>query len=447
MIDRPVRLDQRTTASGASTAGRDILSQPRTTRIEQFLLLISMVLMPLQDYVPAVAGMSIMFFIYSALAAYVIVMCPRTLGKIWYHPVFIAAYAFIVVSALLEYSSPLPKYEDIIRFAQMVGGAMCVAVLCRDRLALNASLYGYIATAVWVSVVLFSTGYEALQGMEAEDFNQASKLRGQAFGDKPVGANINGLAFICAQGAIVAFALSLSDRFKHLRIPLSGVASFCLIGSFLPMSRGAAAVSLVSFAVVLYAYGFRQAKALIIASILGMGIYIVVPDAVWSRMVYSTEAQDGKMESRARLYTTALNRLPEYIVTGVGAGNFWNKWGYENGFATPKGDNYELKGVHNSLLQITINWGVLGLLMFLCIIWCIYRTVPLRCGRDECSLALLGILVSVGLFLLQTHGFYAKQFSFSVGLLVGARQWIWPNGVVSAVEGSRYSSAPIRASS
>lgn len=437
MIERPIRLDQGTTASGASTAERGILPQPPTTRTERVLLLMSIILLPLQDYFPAVAGMSLMFLVYGVLATYVIVMRNRTLGKIWYHPVFIAAYAFIVICILLEYSSPLSKYEDIIRFAQMIGGAVCVAVLCRDRLALTASLYGYIATAVWVSVVLFSTGYETLQGMEAEDFNQASKLRGQAFENRPVGANINGLAFVSTQGAIVAFALSLSDRFKHLRIPLIGIASFCLIGSFLPMSRGAAAVSLVSFAVVLYAHGVRHAKTLILASILGMGIYIVVPDAVWSRMVYSTEMQDGKMESRAKLYTTAIDRLPEYIMAGVGSGNFWNKWGFEKGFARLKKDHYEIKGAHNAFLQITINWGILGLLMFLWLLWRVYRTVPLRCGRDECSLALLGIIVSVGLYLLQTHGYYAKQFTFSIGLLVGAQQWIWPTGIVSAVKENR----------
>jgi hypothetical protein len=433
MINRPIRMDQNPLTAGTSSSVRSILPQPRTTLLERFLLSTAIILLPLQDYFPALAGMSVMFLVYGALAAYVIVNRQRTFGEIWYHPVFIAAYAFIVISALLEYSSPLPGYGDIIRFAQMIGGAVCVAVLCRDRLALTAGLYGYMATALWVSIVLFSTGYEALQGMNAEDFQQASKLRSQTFGNKPMGANINGLAFVCAQGAIVAFTLALSDRFKPLRTPLVGITGFCLTASFLPMSRGAAVISLVSFSVILYARGIRQGKTLIFASILGLGIYAVVPDGVWSRMVYSTETRDGKMEARASLYDAALNRLPEYIVAGVGAGNFSQKWGFEKGFAKHRGEDMVVQPTHNSLLQITINWGIIGLVMFLWIIWWVYRSVPLHCGRDELSLALLGITVSVGLFLLVTHGFFAKQLSFAVGMLVGARQMIWSTGIVSAV--------------
>ncbi len=392
-----------------------------------------MIILPLENYYPPVAGMTVSFLMFGVLAAYVIVNRPRTLGGIWYHPVFIAAYAFIGVSALLEFSSPLSRYVDIIRFGQMIGGAVCVAVICRDRSALTVGLYGYITTALWVSIVLYSTGFETLQGMDADGFDQSSRLRNQAFGDKPLGAGINGLAFLCAQGAIVAFALSLSDRWKHFRIRLLGAGAFCLIASFLPMSRGVAVVTLVSFATILYAQGFRYGKGLIFAAILGMSVYMVVPDAIWGRMVFSTETKNGKMESRAQLYATAFDRLPEYIVTGVGAGNFFGKWGLEKGFARSHQGVTIAHGVHNTFLAITIYWGILGVLMFLWIMWHVYRSIPSRCGYDELSLALLGISVAIGLFLFQTHGFYDKPFAFSIGMVVGARQWIWPTGIVSEV--------------
>jgi hypothetical protein len=398
------------------------------------LLFAAMLILPLENYVPTVAGMAVSFLMFALLAAYIIVNRPRTLGKTWYHPVFIAAYAFIGVSVLLEFSSPLSRYGDLIRFGEMIGGAVCVAVLCRDRSALTVGLYGYIATALWVSIVLYSTGYETLQGMEADDFGEASQLRRQAFGNKPMGANINSLAFLSAQGAIVAFALSLSDKLKHVRIPLLGAGAFCLIGAFLPMSRGAAVVLLVSFATILYVQGFKYGKALILASIIGMGVYMVLPDAIWSRMVFSTEtAKSGKKESRMQLYDTSLDRLPEYIVAGVGSGNFHEKWGIEKGYGKHRAGGMIAHGVHNSFLAITIYWGALGLVMFLWIIWEVYRSVPLRCGRDELSLALVGILVSIGLWMSQVHGFHDKPFAFGIGMLVGARRWIWPTGIVSEV--------------
>lgn len=442
MIDRPIRLDQGPLADWKPAAARYMLPQSRTTPVERFLLLTTIVITPLENYFPVVSGMTVSFLMFAVLAVYIIVNRPRIFGEIWYHPVFIAAYAFIIVSALLELSSPLSRYRDLIRFGEMMGGAVCVAVLCRDRSMLAVGLYGYIATALWISVVLYSTGYETLQGMQAEGFDESSHLRNQAFGHKPMGANINALSILSAQGAIVAFALSLSDRSKYPRILLLGISAFCLIASLLPMSRGAAVVSLVSFATILYTQGFRYGKALILTLILGMGVYMVVPDAVWSRMMFSSEVRQGKMESRAQLYATSLDRLPEYIVGGVGAGNFFEKWGLEKGYARQRGGIIVAHGVHNSLLAITIYWGVLGLLLFLWIIWHVYRSIPLRCGRDELSLALLGIIVSTGLYLLQIHGFYEKPFTFAVGMLVGARQWIWPTGIVSEVEGKKQQFAP-----
>ena len=172
------------------------------------------------------------------------------------------------------------------------------------------------------------------------------------------------------------------------------------------------------------------------ACVLGLGIYMLVPDAVWSRMKFSTEVNNGHMESRAKLYTTALNRLPDYIVFGVGAGNYYGSWGAENGFAARD----HVKGAHNVFIQIAIFWGLFGLLAYLLILWCVYRAIPLRCGRDELAVALVGLIVSLGTLLLQSHNFQDKPFALCVGMLVGARLWIWPTGIVPEVEASKYPS-------
>jgi putative effector of murein hydrolase len=403
------------------------------------LLFLAIVTMPLQEYFPQVAGMSISFLIFFALALYSLVNFPRNLSVVLLHPVFIAAYVFIGVSVLLEFSSPLSRYSEIVRFGQMIVGAVSVAALCKDRSTLSACLYGYLAAALWVSVLLYMSSYGTLQSIKADDFSEAEMLREQAFDQKPVGANINSLGFLCAQGSIIAFALSLFERLKRLRPLFLGIVAFCLIASFLPMSRGVAVSFLASFAAMLYAQGFRYGRTLIVTCFLGICVYLLVPDSVWSRMKFSTETgESGKMESRAQVYTTALDRLPEYIVAGVGAGNFHNDWGYKKWWTK------EVRGVrapiaaHNTPLAITIYWGVIGLSTFMWHIWCIYRSIPLRCGRDELSLALLGIIILLGLSMLQTHNFYDKQFALGIGMLVGARQWIWRTGIVPTGEGSRY---------
>ena len=436
MIDRPPTLSQGIQTTLPQSSARDIVSQFRTRRLEQALIFVTMATLPLENHLPTVAGMSVSFIIFAALGGYVIVNRPSVLGKVWQHPVFIAAYIFIVIGALLEFSSPLSSYTEVFRFGAMIGGAVFLSALCRDRQGLAAGLYGYIGAALWVSGYLFLNSYGVVQGMgAAADFQKASQIRAEAFTDASLQANINALAFSCTQGAVVAFTLALVGKVKSRRILFFGIAIFCLVASFLPMSRGAAVIATVSFAVVLYAHGFRHGKVLILASLLGMSIYVLVPDAVWSRMEYSTEqTRGGKMEGRAWIYTNALNRLPEYFVAGVGAGNYQKKWGIEKGFAKDRGGFFVVAGAHNSLLQITIFWGGLALLSYLWMIWCAYRSIPLRCGGDELSLALLGVIVSLGLWIFQSHGFYDKWFACGFGLLIGARQWIWPRGIVSAVE-------------
>lgn len=433
MIDRPIRLEQRPSASAAPISGRSILPQSSSTLVERFLLMTAIIILPLENAIPTVAGMSVSFLVFALLATYVILNRPRTLGTICYHPVFIAAYAFIGVSALLEFSSPLPRYLEIRRFGEMIGGMVCVAVLCRDRAGLTAGLYGYMAASLWVSVQLYLTSYGVLQDIgPASDFQQATNMRSNV--DVGFRINLNTLGFVCMQGGIVAFALSLADKAKHRRILLIGITCCCLVASFLSMSRGNTLGSAVSVAAILYTFGAKQGRALILAAILGMGLYTLVPDAVWSRMAFSTAVgESGRMEARAHIYTIALTHLPEYILAGVGAGKYYGGWAIEKGFVA----HGKLIGAHNSLLQIAVYWGVLGLVVFLWIIWCIYRSIPLGCGRDGLSLALVGIIVSLGLWLLQNHTYYMKSFAFGVGLLVGARLGIWPTGIVSAVDSQK----------
>lgn len=435
MNDRPIMLDKEMPVGGAPAAVQSLSRQSSTTLFERVLILMTMVTLPLSNQFPTVVGMSSSFLIFAICGAYVIVNRLRALNRVWLHPVFIAGYAFIGISSLVEFSSPLTTYGDILRFAHMLGGAVFLSALCRDRAGLTAALYGYISAALWVSLYLYLTAYGAIQGMgAAENFNEATKIRAQAFQDKELQANINTLGFICAQGAVVAFAFSVASKVMGRRVLFLGVTAFCLVASFLPMSRGTTVVALVTFAVVLYTCGFKHGKTLILVSILGVTIYGVVPDAVWSRMAFTTQPESGKLEGRARVYTRALNRLPEYFVSGVGSGNFWNKWGFEKGFGGCTEDrDCHVSGAHNAWIQVTINWGVLALLSYMMIAWCSYRTIPSQCGRDEPSLALIALVTALGLWSLESHGYYDKWFATGLGMLVGARLWIWPSGIVSAV--------------
>ena len=128
------------------------------------------------------------------------------------------------------------------------------------------------------------------------------------------------------------------------------------------------------------------------------------------------------MEARTRVYSAGLEHLPEYVWTGVGFGNFWGPWGMSTDFSNGR----SVTGPHNSFIAVAIYWGLAGLFTMMLLVFQAYRCVPKRSAQDPLALCLLGIAVSIALFPMVMHVLSAKQFTLGLGLLVGARSWIWP---------------------
>jgi hypothetical protein len=394
-----------------------------TTRIERFLLFFSPVLLPLQDHIPNVGGFTIMWIMIAALAAYVLLNRPRSLAKTWPHPVFAAAAVLVCVASLVEFLHPNPSYSDIFSLGSMFAGAVFVASLCRDRQALRASIYGYIVAGLWLSVLLYTTSYAEISGASATNFLEASRVREEAISGNLLIANINAVAALIAQGTTAALAFALTARTRLRRYLHLGIALFCLIAAFLPMSRGGIIIAVLSCATVMHASGMNKGKMILIAAVLSATVLIAVPNAVWSRLTVSnTSTQVGKEDPRETVYAAAIEQLPKYIMIGVGAGNFWELWGFLNGFRYKSGTI----GSHNSFFQVTIYWGLPGLLGVLAVIWQAYRCLPGQFRGDGLALCILGISVSLLMVLMVRHVLFAKEFTLGLGLLVGAHVWIWP---------------------
>jgi hypothetical protein len=287
--------------------------------------------------------------------------------------------------------------------------------------------YGYLIAGLCLSTLLFSTSYGTLSAATTSDFQEASKLRAEVFEDNPLQANLNNMAFGAAQAAVVALSWGLLARRTLPRGFYVAAGLICLIGAFLPLSRSGVAIALASCTSVMYAFGLRHAKGLLIAALLAGAVFMLVPQAVWSRMSFTFEKHEGKTEGRAVVYGTVIDHLPEYFITGVGAGNFWTSWGRRTEFANDSG---RVSGAHNSFLQVMLYWGILGLMGFLLVFWQAYRCVPRHADREAAALTLVGIGVSTLLFSMVSHNIYAKEFTLAFGLLVGSHRWIWPEGFV-----------------
>jgi hypothetical protein len=389
----------------------------------------AVILLPLQEQIPTVGGFSIMWIFFAVMSTHILLHNSGALAKTWTQPVFLAAYTFFLIAVLTESLHSNADYIELFSIAQMIGGAVIVASLCRDREALRFSLYGYICAGVWMAVLLFLTSYGMLAGATADNFQEASRIRLQALNENPLEANANAMAFVAAQGSVVALVFALKCKSSRSLILFSGVTLFCFTATFLPLSRSGVVTVFITSAIVMFACGNR-AQTVLLAILIAVGTLIWVPTVVWQRMSFSTEVDStGRMEGRAAVYTAAVEELSEHFVTGVGSGNFWGLWGRSSGFSSRRGQVY---GAHNIFFQTAIYWGLPGVLALIAMIWQVYRCVPVpqQAGKDVLTLCLLAIASSLLFLSLVIHNLYAKEFSLGLGLLVGARRWIWPKIIV-----------------
>jgi hypothetical protein len=402
-------------------AAQNGLTQHRTTRIERFLLLAIIVFFPLDRTL--IPGYSISFFVFIMYGGYVILKRPGPLARILFDPLFVAAYILLALGSFIEFFHPDANYSEIRRTSQMFIGAIIIASLCRDRAALRAAMHGYLIVGVFISVYIFLISFSVLSAATGTDFGDASKLRGEVFKD----ASLSISYLIPINAAVVALASTLSAHAPHRRYLFLTIAVFCAIASSLTLARSAIIILIGSLAAVMFARGVWRGRTILMVGVIGAAIAMWIPDVVWSRFSLQTDAQRGHHEARVRLYVAAVEEFPEYAMAGVGAGNFWAAWGRQTNFHV---GTRSVSGAHNAFIQVTIYWGLAALLALIAVVWHAYRCLPRHCGSDVLSLQLLGVSIAAFIPLFIMHSIYAKEFSLVLGLLVGARCWIWPRGIV-----------------
>lgn len=407
------------------------LRRTKTTFIEKFLLISTVIILPFEQQIPTVGGKSVLFIWFALMGCYVWLNRPQTFRNVIFHPLFLAAYAFILVGATVETFHSNSDYFILFQFGQMVVGAILVASLCRDKDTLHWACYGFLVAGVFMSALSFFTSFDILNAATATNFHEASQARTRAFKGDLVFDNINYMAGLARLGLVVAFAFALAGRSSFQRKIMIGIAIFCLVGTLLPMSRAAFLSAIVSVSAMLFAYGLGI-RVIALMIVLGMGAMIWVPNVVLTRMSYSTESSSsGIMEARAQVYTAALKTIEEYPLTGVGAGNFYGPWGSKSAFVHPI--KHHLLAPHSGIFSVWVYWGSGALMALLIIGYQAYRCIPRKCGRDPRSLALLGLSISFLLTFVSSNVLHAKVYSLGLGLLVASRYWIWPQGEIPSV--------------
>ena len=193
----------------------------------------------------------------------------------------------------------------------------------------------------------------------------------------------------------------------------------------------------VTATAIFYAYGIIRARVIGGAVIFVMLALLMVPKAVFTRMVISTETRgdwagsesDKYADARVSGYLALIEYFPEYILTGLGASHLYGDWGRKSKF--------EQLGTHNVIAEVTVYWGLLGLVAILTLYWQAYQCLPRYSGAEPLCLCLRGIVVSIMVYSIFTHNLENKEFAIALGLLAGSDHWIWPRALASRRTTSR----------
>ena len=398
----------------------------RTKSLDRLFLCGTVALVPMQANLPTFGGVGVLFVVFMILIIYQLMIHTGAFIRTAQHPVFLTGYAFLGIAGLFETLHGNSAYSGIIRIGFMLIGGVIIASLCRDRRALVAGMYGYVLGAVVLSFLLVFTTHEKLSASEATgDYMDASVQRKAVFAGNPLKDDLNTMSFFAAEGAIVATALALGKKHLFQRYLLFGFGAICMAGTFIPMSRSGLLILVISLAVIVYRYGIMRPQVILAVGGIAVTTLLWMPSIMWDRMTVSTERQQvtGDYEdSRVHVYGSFIKYLPEYVITGVGEGNFFGKWGEETDFANEKG---KVVSAHNSFARVTINWGVMGLVVFLMLIWQAYRCLRKGYYTDPLHTCLLALGVAVFLWLLFIDTLEAKEFSLGLGFLVATDLWVW----------------------
>ncbi len=181
-------------------------------------------------------------------------------------------------------------------------------------------------------------------------------------------AGINGMAAFEAQFAILLMALAAFEKNLLIRLAYFGLAALSAVCLMYSMSRGAYVAILAGWLFLGLAKK-RWMLAVLIAFVFTWTA--LVPNAVRQRvtMTYETGALDHSSETRINLWQDAMQVFDSNVVLGSG----FNTYAYMHRIG-----DYE--DTHNFFLKLLVETGVLGLALFLWMLWKLFW-VGLRFSR------------------------------------------------------------------
>lgn len=211
----------------------------------------------------------------------------------------------------------------------------------------------------------------------------------------------------------------LHSKSKRIKLVMMAGIFILVLGIITSLSRSGS-IGLV-FIIGYFFWRLRGNKKIVIAGglLILLGLFLI-PSLFWEHLTTLSDiSRDPSLRWRARLYVGAASLFLEHPITGIGLGNFVL---ISNQFA----GKYLV--VHNTYLEIAVENGIFGLIMFLLIIFFTFQNfkigIRLSLEKNDEKMALFGRSLMIGFsgFLITTlfitlHGYFVFWIIFSLSVV------------------------------
>jgi len=399
------------------------VAEIHSTRFERVLLFLLVFSIYFEANLPYVGTASTPFLIFGFAFIYLAATKVKTLLHLFSGKYFIASALFAVVCIFMETLHPFASYEFIGRYLNMTLGIFCIAVLCRDRAALDLALFTFVLASAIQSVILISGSFHLLKGLTAFGFYDASRARIEAFDEIFLRGNLNEISYFSSIGALIGMIWVYYEKQNWKRWIMIVLTVPSILGVFFPASRTGAFVFFASSLLFIFKTKVNVKKWIMPTALVALLLVFAIPDVIWVRLasiVHLSELQES--DSRTKVFSAIVSHVDEYALTGVGAGNYWHGWAVSAGITNRFTTDIAM-AAHNAFFQLWMYWGLPALLGFIILIWVFSKAVNKNITGDRIKTSLYIFVFMVPMIFLFYHSFYHKSFSIGLGMLIGARFW------------------------
>ncbi len=299
---------------------------------------------------------------------------------------------FIVVIAISAITS-ISLEESINIALVMIAFAMAYFIIINTvetKKQFKAILYMFVIAAgisaiYGIQQYIFGDVYS--QAWLDEDMFEDIKMRVYSTFENP---NVYGEYLILA--IPIAASLFWTEKGFWKKTLLLGITGITLLAMVLTFSRGCWLGILFSLAVLAVIIDRR----FIILGIIGLMLMpFVLPDTIINRFMSIGNMSDSSTSYRVYIWMGTLAMLKDYWISGIGLG----ETSFNTIYPLYSYNNIEAPHSHNLYLQIISQFGILGLIVFMGIVYNFYKDTIISMLKEK-NIVLAGIIAgSLGFFL------------------------------------------------